>query len=498
MTKVVRTNDNRSGSPSANNKRSGSSHASSKRPATSHVSGKRPVNPRMTLAILLACSFTASFGQSMMNIALPHVADRFAVTLSVANWLIVGYTVVAATSIMLEAFLVSRLGLRRLFFVAAGAFAAGSALAVVAPNYPVLLLARLVQAVCTGLFFPTVTGVIMEISTRKNVGFYLALNSGVIAIGLAVAPVISGLVLTYVGLHEMFVVPLVLALLLLIAGSLKLQNVGAHDEASADPLSVMLGFVGLAASMFGLSEITHDFAPSAIALVAGVVLLAFFVRRQLAAKTPLLNLRPLKHIRFATGLVLVMVGMMGSYALSLLLPLYFEGALGTTAFAAGLLLLIPVIINASFSFLAGRLFDKWGIWPLVPVGFAIVIVGQVVLFVWSQDLQVALVVAATAGAYAGLGLVVTPSKTTALSQLPEDLYAHGAAINSTFTQIASAIGSALFVGVLSSDVLRATASGLSRTDAYVHAFAHTLLIAVGIAVVGLVIATMYARAMRKR
>ena len=64
----------------------------------------KAANGRTTmLPVLLACSFSASFVQNMMNIALPQASERFGVTLSVANWLIIGYTVVAATAIMMAA-----------------------------------------------------------------------------------------------------------------------------------------------------------------------------------------------------------------------------------------------------------------------------------------------------------------------------------------------------------------------------------------------------------
>ena len=97
--------------------------------------------------------------------------------------------------------------------------------------------------------------------------------------------------------------------------------------------------MGLGALVFGLSEITHLIMPSLVARVAGAAVLALFVRRQFALKSPLLDLHPLVHPRFAVGMVLVMVGTMASYSLSVLLPLFFEGANGSTAFAAGLLLL---------------------------------------------------------------------------------------------------------------------------------------------------------------
>ena len=430
----------------------------------------KAANGRTTmLPVLLACSFSASFVQNMMNIALPQASERFGVTLSVANWLIIGYTVVAATAIMMAAFLLGRLGLRRLFLVAAGALVAGSAFAFVAPDFLTLLGCRLVQAVGTGLFYPTVTGVIMTVSAKKDVGVHLALNSGAIAVGLAVSPLVSGLVLTYVGWKALF----------------------------AARRAVGLGLVGLGALVFGLSEITHLIMPSLVALVAGAAVLALFVRRQFALKSPLLDLHPLVHPRFAVGMVLVMVGTMASYSLSVLLPLFFEGANGSTAFAAGLLLLGPVLVNAASSFAGGKLYDRVGAWPLIPAGLTLVVAGQVALFFLSEHLLVGLVVLSAALIYVGQGLAYTPSKTTALRQLPPDLYPHGASINSTLVQVASSIGSSLFVGVLSADVLRGTAAGLAKTQAYADGFAHTLAIAMGIVAVGLVVGFLYARAMRK-
>ena len=185
-----------------------------------------------------------------------------------------------------------------------------------------------------------------------------------------------------------------------------------------------------------------------------------------------------------------------SFSLSVLLPLYFEGAVAYSAFFAGLLMLGPVVANAVCSVAGGKLFDRRGIWPMLPLGFAVVLAGLLGVFFFSKDLLVVAVVALCAVAYVGLGFVVSPSKTTALDQLPADLYPYGASINSTFTQIASAIGPSLFVGVLSSDVLRDTAAGLAKADAYAAAFSHALTLAIGIALAGLVLAFLYARSLR--
>ena len=458
---------------------------------------KRSGSVASMLPVLLACSFTASFGQSMMNVALPELAERFGVTLSIANWVIVGYMVVAATAIMLSAFMLRRLGLRRVFFVGAGALALGSACALLSQDFPMLFASRLVQAVGTGLFFPSVTSVIMTNSPAAVRGTRLALNSGVIAVGLAISPTASGFALTQFGWRAMFVVSLAMSVALLAVGFFRIHGGPSTKRVPIDALSVMLGPLGLAAFLYGLGEVTRDLAPSLAALAVGAVLLALFAWRQFALESPLLDLHPLVHPRFAVGILLVMVGMLTSFSMSILLPLYYEGALGYTAFFAGLLLLGPVLVNAAFTFLGGRVFDRHGAWPLIPAGLVLVLVGQATAFFSAESMIAILIVLSSAAVYEGAGFVVAPSKNAALGTLPPATYSAGASINSTAAQIASAIGSSLFVGVLSADVLRDTAAGAAKASAYAAAFEHTLSIAVVIAAAGLLVAFFYARAMRK-
>ncbi len=458
---------------------------------------KRSGSVASMLPVLLACSFTASFGQSMMNVALPELAERFGVTLAIANWGIVGYMVVAATAIMLSAFMLRRLGLRRVFFVGAGALALGSACALLSQDFPMLFASRLVQAVGTGLFFPSVTSVIMTNSPAAVRGTRLALNSGVIAVGLAISPTASGFALTQFGWRAMFVVSLAMSVALLAVGFFRIHGGPSTKRVPIDALSVMLGPLGLAAFLYGLGEVTRDLAPSLAALAVGAVLLALFAWRQFALESPLLDLHPLVHPRFAVGILLVMVGMLTSFSMSILLPLYYEGALGYTAFFAGLLLLGPVLVNAAFTFLGGRVFDRHGAWPLIPAGLVLVLVGQATAFFSAESMIAILIVLSSAAVYAGAGFVVAPSKTAALGTLPPATYSAGASINSTAVQIASAIGSSLFVGVLSADVLRDTAAGAAKASAYAAAFEHTLSIDVVIASAGLLVAFFYARAMRK-
>ncbi len=454
-------------------------------------------NVTLVLAILMASTFSASISQSMMNIALPHIADKFGVTLSIANWVVIGFTIVAATAITMAAALMNRLGLRKLFVFAAGCLAVGSLIGVFAFSFPLLIAARLVQAIATGMLYPVVTGVIAILVGVERRGAVLALNSGIIGIGQAVGPLISGLLLTYFDLHIMFIPTLVLGVLLIVAGIFVLYDVEDRSHTPIDLPSVALAFVGLAALMYGLGELTHDTLPAVIGLVIGAVVLAAFVIRQLKIKTPLLNLAPLRHSGFTVGVILVMFGMMGTAAMSLLLPLFYEGTTGDTPFEAGVLISIPLVAYGLLAVVGGKIFDKKGIFPVVPFGYLLALIGFVGIFFTAQKVLPYAVLMFSFGIYVGNSFIVAPSKTMALNLLSKDLYSYGAAINSIFVQIANSIGASLFVGVLSADVLRETAHGMSRASAYGVGFSHALIISIVIAVVALILAFVYSWRMRK-
>ena len=175
-----------------------------------------------------------------------------------------------------------------------------------------------------------------------------------------------------------------------------------------------------------------------------------FVMRQGRIPNPLLNLKPMCNRLFAPMCALVVVAMMTTFSMSMLLPLYFEGALGTTALAAGALLLAPILVNAVTSLVGGRIMDKRGSWPLLPAGFAVITVGQLAVCLCAPTLSLAGVLVASVVVYAGVGLVLSPSQTAGLQTLSPEQNPHGVAILNTFIQIAAAVGPSLFIGVLSS------------------------------------------------
>lgn len=449
------------------------------------------------MVMMLLSNLLASFDQSLMNIALDQVATDFKVRLSEANWMVLGFTIVAATIITTAASFLKRFGLRKIMMTGYIATFVGSLLGLFAWDFASMFVARLIQAITVGLFFPVITSVILTISPKGKSGIMLAINSGVIGVGLAFAPLLSGLILTYFGLRALFLIPVSISLVLMIVAFFTLHDIYERQDKHIDLPSVIFSFISLGTFIYGLNEITRDTLPSIIFMAIGLVFLVIFSMRQFKIKDPLLNLTPMKHPKFVFGETLMMLGYMGSIYMSLLVPLYLEGAVGYTAFMAGCLLAGPILCYALACFIGGHILDRHGIWPLVPIGFLIIVIGFIGMEITSSKILVIAMMCCAAMSYFGIGIIFPSLKTVDLSTLPKEIYAHGASIHSTLVQVAGSLGSALFVGIMSADADAMMASGASKVEAYAAGFSHTLYIDIAILVFAFICSIVFTRIVTK-
>lgn len=445
------------------------------------------------LVVMYIAAFVAAFNENIINVALTDIMGAFSVSATTAQWLVSGYMIVTSIFTATMAFLSGRFSTRRLLFFACGCLVVGEALCLAAPSFGVLLPSRILQAAGSGILFPLMMNVVLTCAPREKLGLFLSLGGACITLGPAFGPVISGLMCTLFGWRAIFVVPLVGGVVVALLGIKLVRNVGERQNASLDIISVVLLAAGLTAFVFSVGEFSTNAALGAGVLVAAIVLLGLFAVRQLGLENPVLNVRPMASAKFWPACALVVVAMMTTFSMSVLLPLYFEGAFGMTALAAGLLILPAIAVNAVTSIVGGRVMDAHGPWPLLPIGFALIAVGQLAISLVAGSMQLVAVVALTVVVYAGVGLVLSPSQTAGLETLPPADHPHGTALLNTWNMIAASFGPSLFIGLLSSAAAAAGAAGTAADVSQAIGFASAVRVAAIIAVVGLVAALVYAR-----
>lgn len=411
------------------------------------------IRPIPIAVSLMIGAFIGLFSETALNMAFTNIMTDFHIDAHAVQWLTTGYLLVLGILVPVSALLLQWFTTRQLFNASLIFSIIGTIVAALSPNFELLLVARVIQAIGTGLLLPLMTNVILVIFPPHKRGSVMGLMGLVIMFAPAVGPTLSGFIVDRLGWQSIFWISLPLLALTFVFGLVYMQNVSTITKPKIDILSIILSSIGFGGIVFGFSSAGEGagswgepgvFIPIAI----GAIALVLFAVRQLRMKQPMLNLRVFKFPMFSIGVLMVFLCMMLILSTSILLPMYLKGGLLLTAFAAGLVLLPGGIINGLMSPVTGRLFDKFGPKFLVIPGFIITtILSYLFTNVTTETPQTTIIIMHTC-IFIGVAMIMMPAQTNGLNQLPRAYYPDGSAVMNTLQQIAGAIGTAVAVSIM--------------------------------------------------
>ena len=187
-----------------------------------------------------------------LNIALPAVAAAFGIGPAAVRWMIICYVATYALTALGAGILADRLGAIRVFTAGLWLSAVVFAAYWLAPSYAATLACRVAQGVSGGLIYGTASALVTQSLPRERYGRGLGVMSLGLGVGVAVGPVIGGLLVDGFGWRAVFLyrAPLALALGVVAArflgrslrgGAGELRRLALVDIANCDNLLIDLG-----------------------------------------------------------------------------------------------------------------------------------------------------------------------------------------------------------------------------------------------------------------
>lgn len=448
---------------------------------------------RTVIGVLLVATFVVILNETIMSNALPVLLRDLGITPSTGQWLTAGFLLTMSVVIPITGYLIRRVPTRRLFGAAMGLFSVGTLLAMLAPGFPVLLGARIVQASGTAIMLPLLMTTVMTLVPPARRGAVMGNLSIVISVAPAIGPTVSGVVLSLLGWRGMFGVVLPIALIVLVLGLRRIVDIGEAVDLPIDVLSVVLSAVGFGGLVYGLSTIGQVTAgvPGWVAFIAGGMGVAGFVTRQLVLQRDdraLLDLRTFRSRTFTMATLLMMLMMASLLGTITLLPLYLQNVLHLTPLATGLLVLPGGLLMGLLGPVVGRLYDRVGARALLVPGTIVTSLALAVSTLFAADSSVWLVLGFHLLFSAGAAFVITPLFTAGLGAVPPRFYSFGSAIFGSTQQLAGAAGVALLVSVLALRSAQLTTSGASAVAGAAGGIHLAFLVAALLSVVGIGVA----------
>src|SRR5699024_6191679 len=336
-------------------------------------------------------------------------------------------------------------------------FAVGTLFCVPAPNFPLLMVGRIVQAAGAGIVLPLMMTVLLLIFPVEKRGTVMGTVGLVIAFAPAIGPSLSGWLIEHFHWKALFYVVLPLAIIDIIIAYFVMKNVTTRRFPKVDIASIVLSTLGFGGLLYGFSSAGNNGWTSPlviIALVVGAITLTAFILRQFKLEQPILEFRVFKNKIFTVTTVITMIAFMGLIAAETLLPIYMQNMAGYTPLESGLMILPGALVMGVMSPITGRIFDKIGARWLVIIGLSIVTVTTLFFTQLTATTSFIYLTVVFAIRMFGLSMVTMPATTAGLNQLPNHLIPHGTAMNNTMRQVAASIGTAMLITVMTGAALR--------------------------------------------
>jgi EmrB/QacA subfamily drug resistance transporter len=411
----------------------------------------KPYNRSLLVVVLLIGTFCTVLNQTLLTTAFPALMKAFNISASSVQWLTTGFLLVNGIMIPISAWLINKFSSKRLYLTAMTIFLIGTITCFIAPNFSTLLIGRLIQAAGVGISMPLLQNIMLSIFPPEKRGSAMGMAGIVIGLAPALGPTLSGWIIDHYTWRDLFGMVIPIVILVLVLAFFLMKSVIQLSNPSIDVLSAFLSTVGFGSLLYGFSSVGNDgWGSSKVIsfLVIGVFVIGLFVWRQLHLEHPFLELRVFKSSTFTIAAILSGVVNMAMVGAEMVLPLYIQNIRGESAFHSGLMLLPGALIMGLMMPITGAIFDKHGAKRLAISGMLILTAATLPFAFLTQETPIVMIVILYAIRMFGISMVMMPVTTSGMNALPMNLISHGTAVNNTFRQVASSIGTAVLISIL--------------------------------------------------
>ena len=287
----------------------------------------------VTLAIL---TFLGILSETSLNIAYSALMEEFAISADVVQWLTTGYLLLLSVAIPTSPFMVRKFPTKALFVMAIALFSVGTLVGALALNFPMLLAARLIMALGTGVSLPLLTNIILDKAPFHKRGMMLGLVSLVTCAAPAIGPVFGGLVMEFLNWHWIFYAMIPFLVISFVLGAATVPDIRHGEKGYLSVPSLLLVAVGLAGIIVAASFFAQwngDWRFWSV-LIGAIVVLAVFAVLQLRMAHPLVEVRTFAYSGFTLGMVILLMSSGGVLGVNFLLPILLQRGLGHTSMVA--------------------------------------------------------------------------------------------------------------------------------------------------------------------
>jgi EmrB/QacA subfamily drug resistance transporter len=395
--------------------------------------------------------FIVGLDATVVNIALPDIRRDLHASVAELQWTLDAYTLTLAALLMLAGSTGDRLGRVRVFQTGLALFTLGSLLCSVAPSVPLLIGARVVQAMGGSMLNPVAMSIVRNTFTEpRERAHAIGIWGATLGISMGLGPVLGGLLVELVSWRAIFWINLPVGLAAIALTARFVPESRAGRARAIDPAGQVLVIVALLALTYAIIDAPRAgwTAPGTLGLFAlSAVAVAALIAVELHRRDPLIDVRFFRSAPFSGATTIAVATFTAFGGFLLLNTVYLQDARHLSPLHAGLWVLPMAAMQVVFGPVSGRLVGRYGTRPSLVLGGAGMLLGALLLTDLTPTTPFAHLMASYLLFGLGVGIVNPPITNTAVSGMPADQAGVAAAVASTSRQLGSALGVALLGAV---------------------------------------------------
>lgn len=383
---------------------------------------------------------------SSFNVAVPALTRHFGLGQDQVQWAMTGFMTAMTIAMLPTAWLIERIGFRRVFLLALTILALASVAGFFAPSFALVVAARVLQGAAAGVLQPMGILALMRLFPAESRGRASGILTVSIALTPAVAPALGGFLLDRFGWQAIFLLGVPFGIVAGISAAFLLPEPREIIRRRFDWFG--LGWLTLAtiALIEGVASLHHSGLASPWTLGQfglAVAATALFVRHARRRPQPLIELSLFGERTFTMGSLVSFSYGFGLYASTYLVPVFLQNALSYGAGDAGMTLMPAGIALILTLPIAGRLTDRFAPRSVTLAGLAAFGLSFVIFAAVARHISYAEIIIATVIGRIGLGLILPALNLATLRHLKPHQLGQSTVIISYARQLGGVMGVAI-------------------------------------------------------